>query len=63
MNMILGGQFTSRINLNLREAKGFTYGATYQAAAGKFRSVRKILNSTLPMGLKEGMMVIAKKMD
>jgi zinc protease len=28
MNMILGGQFTSRINLNLREAKGFTYGAT-----------------------------------
>lgn len=28
MNMILGGQFTSRINLNLREVKGFTYGAT-----------------------------------
>lgn len=27
MNMILGGQFTSRINLNLREQKGYTYGA------------------------------------
>lgn len=27
MNMILGGQFTSRINLNLREDKGYTYGA------------------------------------
>ncbi len=27
MNSILGGQFTSRINLNLREDKGFTYGA------------------------------------
>lgn len=27
MNMILGGQFSSRINLNLRENKGFTYGA------------------------------------
>ena len=27
LNMILGGQFTSRINLNLREARGFTYGA------------------------------------
>lgn len=27
MNMILGGQFTSRINLNLREKNGFTYGA------------------------------------
>lgn len=27
VNMILGGQFVSRINLNLREDKGFTYGA------------------------------------
>ena len=25
--MVLGGQFTSRINMNLREDKGFTYGA------------------------------------
>jgi len=27
LNSILGGQFSSRINLNLREDKGFTYGA------------------------------------
>lgn len=27
LNVILGGQFSSRINLNLREAKGYTYGA------------------------------------
>lgn len=27
LNYPLGGQFTSRINLNLREQKGFTYGA------------------------------------
>lgn len=27
MNVILGGQFSSRINLNLRESKGYTYGA------------------------------------
>jgi predicted Zn-dependent peptidase len=27
MNMILGGQFVSRINMNLRERKGYTYGA------------------------------------
>ena len=27
MNAILGGLFSSRINLNLREANGFTYGA------------------------------------
>ncbi|MFO7446810.1 MAG: pitrilysin family protein [Ignavibacteriaceae bacterium] len=27
LNTILGGQFSSRINLNLRENKGYTYGA------------------------------------
>ena len=27
MNAIFGGQFSSRLNLNLREAKGYTYGA------------------------------------
>jgi len=27
LNMVLGGQFVSRLNLNLREAKGYTYGA------------------------------------
>ena len=27
MNTLLGGLFTSRINLNLREDKGYTYGA------------------------------------
>ena len=28
LNTVLGGQFTSRINLNLRERNGYTYGAT-----------------------------------
>jgi zinc protease len=28
MNAILGGKFTSRINLNLRERRGLTYGAS-----------------------------------
>lgn len=27
LNYVLGGAFTSRINMNLREAKGYTYGA------------------------------------
>ena len=27
MNMIFGGQFSSRLNMNLREEKGYTYGA------------------------------------
>jgi zinc protease len=30
MNAILGGKFTSRINLNLRERRGYTYGAHSQ---------------------------------
>jgi len=30
MNTLLGGQFTSRVNLNLRERHGFTYGARTQ---------------------------------
>ncbi len=40
MNDILGGSFTSRINLNLREKKGYTYGArsgyTMLRGAGPF---------------------------
>ena len=32
MNEILGGQFSSRINLNLREDKGYSYGASSQFA-------------------------------
>ncbi|MES1244461.1 MAG: pitrilysin family protein [Acidobacteriota bacterium] len=32
MNMLLGGKFTSRINLNLRERHGYTYGASTRFA-------------------------------
>jgi zinc protease len=35
MNTILGGQFTSRINLNLREDKGYTYGARSSFQTGR----------------------------
>ena len=27
MNMVFGGQFSSRLNMNLREQNGYTYGA------------------------------------
>ncbi len=33
-NMVLGGQFTSRVNMNLREDKGYTYGARTRSGAG-----------------------------
>ncbi|MCX6538794.1 MAG: pitrilysin family protein [Acidobacteria bacterium] len=40
LNAILGGQFVSRINLNLREQKGYTYGAhtafDFRRMAGSF---------------------------
>jgi zinc protease len=40
MNMVLGGQFVSRINMKLREEKGYTYGARtsfeFRRAPGPF---------------------------
>ena len=39
-NQVMGGQFTSRLNMNLREDKGWTYGArssfSYDLAGGRF---------------------------
>lgn len=41
LNMVLGGQFVSRVNQNLREAKGYTYGAStafdWRVGRGPFR--------------------------
>ena len=40
MNTLLGGSFTSRLNMNLRETKGYSYGAssgfTYRVVPGPF---------------------------
>ncbi|HZH34780.1 MAG TPA: pitrilysin family protein, partial [Pyrinomonadaceae bacterium] len=40
MNSLLGGQFSSRVNMNLREEKGYTYGARtsfdWRRGAGPF---------------------------
>ena len=52
LNTMLGGQFVSRVNLNLREDKGYTYGARtsfdyrrgpgpFAASAGVFTKVTK----------------------
>jgi zinc protease len=35
MNAVLGGNFTSRINLNLRERHGYTYGASSNLDLGR----------------------------
>ncbi|HEV2764084.1 MAG TPA: pitrilysin family protein, partial [Pyrinomonadaceae bacterium] len=46
MNRILGGQFMSRVNMNLRENKGYTYGARtsfdYRRGAGLFAAAADV---------------------
>ena len=46
LNTLLGGQFTSRINLNLREDKGYTYGARssfdFRRGAGPFAATAPV---------------------
>ena len=65
MNMALGGLFSSRINMNLREEHGYSYGAssqfTFRRSAGPFQvasgvrtdvtaeSVREVLNEIRSM--------------
>jgi len=41
MNTVLGGLFSSRLNMNLREDKGYTYGAT--SVVGQNRGVGAIM--------------------
>lgn len=39
MNFVLGGNFNSRINLNLREDKGYTYGARSGFSADRYAGI------------------------
>jgi len=57
MNRLLGGQFTSRINLNLREKHGYTYGArsafSFQKGAGPFTASGGIVTEKTDSSLIE----------
>jgi len=59
MNTILGGQFSSRINLNLRETKGYTYGArssfVMQKEAGPFVASSAVKSSVTDSSVIEFM--------
>ena len=63
MNTILGGGFTSRINMNLREDKGYTYGArsgfTFRRGAGPFSASGDIQTSVT----KEAIMEFMKELN
>jgi zinc protease len=70
MNAALGGLFTSRLNMNLREAKGYTYGVRSQfqyrrtpgpfAIAASFRT--DVTGPAVSETLKEVRALIAKPM-
>jgi zinc protease len=57
MNTILGGYFTSRINKNLREIHGYTYGATsifnWRKFNGDFSVETDVKNSVTLKAIKE----------
>jgi len=59
MNTILGGSFSSRLNQNLREAKGYTYGAgsrfDMRRAAGPFTASAEIVSAKTDSALLEFM--------
>jgi zinc protease len=57
MNTILGGSFSSRLNMNLREKNGYTYGAQSQfdmrTAAGPFLAAAGVQTDKTGPALKE----------
>ncbi len=57
LNLILGGQFISRLNLNLREKKGFTYGIysrfIYLKSAGYFFTTTSVSSENTGAALYE----------
>jgi zinc protease len=57
MNAILGGLFGSRVNLNLREAHGYTYGASsafdWRRAAGPFVISTAVASNVTVEAIKE----------
>lgn len=59
LNTILGGSFTSRLNQNLRETKGYTYGAgssfSLRRQAGPFTASAEIVSAKSDSALVEFM--------
>jgi predicted Zn-dependent peptidase len=59
MNTILGGSFASRLNQNLREEHGYTYGAgsafSFRPAPGPFRAASSVQTAVTDKALAEFM--------
>ena len=62
-NQAVGGQFTARLNMNLREAKGWTYGArsgiSYDLAGGRFAASAGIVTAHTAEALQETLAELA----
>ncbi|MDM7921102.1 MAG: pitrilysin family protein [Pyrinomonadaceae bacterium] len=63
MNSILGGQFSARVNMNLREEKGYTYGARtswgFRKGAGPFEASADVQTAVT----KESVMEFMKELN
>jgi zinc protease len=59
MNSILGGQFSARVNMNLREDKGYTYGArtswSFRRGAGPFAASAGVQTAVTKESVQEFM--------
>ena len=57
MNTLLGGSFTSRLNMNLRETKGYSYGASsgfaYRVVPGPFSASSSVRTNVTDSSLIE----------
>lgn len=57
MSMVLGGGFSSRVNMNLREDKGYSYGArggfSYNRHFGRFRAASSVRSDATHQSLLE----------
>lgn len=64
MNMVLGGQFVSRVNMNLRQDKGFTYGARtsfdFRRMPGPFSLQVSVGSEVTGRALEESMRELAE---
>jgi predicted Zn-dependent peptidase len=62
LNMILGGQFVSRINMKLRQEKGLTYGARtafdFRRGRGPFMLQTSVQSDATAEAIKESLMEI-----
>lgn len=67
MNTILGGLFTSRLNFNLRETKGYTYGAgsryDFRLAPGPFTASAAVRTNVTDSSLVEFFKELRKMRD